>query len=69
MLIPPWFLHLPLVIPCAWQGRPVLLAWAPQIIFDFIELWVYIQKDKFVHTPNVVARPYNKSIVERSEGF
>jgi hypothetical protein len=38
VLIPPWFLHRPLDMALAWQGLPVLLAWAPQVCLRLIRL-------------------------------
>jgi hypothetical protein len=35
VLIPPWFLHLPLGSALAWQGLPVLLAYASQVFLYF----------------------------------
>jgi len=38
VLMPPWFLHLPLASALAWQGWPVLLACAPHICLYLIRL-------------------------------
>ena len=38
VLMPPWFLHLPLVRALAWQGLPVLLAYASHLIFCLITI-------------------------------
>jgi hypothetical protein len=36
VLMPPWFLHLPLVSALAWQGLPVLLACASHLTLFFM---------------------------------
>jgi hypothetical protein len=41
VLMPPWFLHLPFARAFAWQGLPVLRAYAPHLTFFFMLSYQY----------------------------
>lgn len=41
VLMPPWFLHRPLVKALAWQGCPVERAYAPHLTFVFMPSYQY----------------------------